>query len=76
MMAFQTPLEEAGSQSAVEVLAQSSPDFDRAPNTDRMAQHAPRNGLCRDFRLHRLVGLHALTLWHFKRYVIFSGCAD
>jgi hypothetical protein len=53
MMAFQPPQEEAGSQSAVEVFAQSSPDFDRAPNTDRMAQHAPLNGLCRDFRLHR-----------------------
>ena len=24
----------------------------------------------------RLVSRHAITLWQFKRYVIFSGCAD
>jgi hypothetical protein len=63
MMAFQPPQEEAGSQSAVEVLAKSSPDFDRAPNTDRMAEHAPRNGLCRDFRLHRLFSRHGITVY-------------
>jgi hypothetical protein len=26
--------------------------------------------------MYRLVSRHALTLWQFKRYVIFSGCAD
>jgi hypothetical protein len=28
------------------------------------------------FRMCRLFSRHAVTLWQFKRYVIFSGCAD
>jgi hypothetical protein len=34
------------------------------------------NAIRHFFRMCRLFSRHAITLWKFKRYVIFSGCAN
>jgi hypothetical protein len=54
---------------------QPSVDRDRPPNTG-VAQHAPLNGLCRNFPLHRLSGRHAITSLYIMSYIAFFDYAD